>query len=67
MIDAEGACRAMRDEDGPFIAKHFYLTLFKSKMIDLDTIAYALDHAVTALRESGAAPERWATFVHMGA
>jgi hypothetical protein len=57
----------MRDEDGPFVAKHFYEKLFESNNIDLDAVAYALDHAVTALRESGVSPQRWATFVHMGA
>jgi hypothetical protein len=57
----------MRDDDGPFISKHFYEKLFESGTIDVDTVAYALDHAVAALRDSGASPERWATFVHMGA
>jgi hypothetical protein len=59
--------RAMRDDDGPFISKHFYEKLFESGTIDVDTVAYALDHAVAALRDSGASPERWATFIHMGA
>jgi hypothetical protein len=57
----------MRDEDGPFIAKHFYGRLFAGGSIDLNTVPYALDEAVSALRVSGAAPERWATFVHVGA
>jgi hypothetical protein len=57
----------MRDDDGPFISKHFYEKLFESGTIDVDTVAYALDHAVVALRDSKASPERWATFVHMGA
>jgi hypothetical protein len=59
--------RAMNDCDGPFVAKTFYKKLFKSETIDLDTIPYALDYAVRALRETGAPPERWATYVHMGA
>jgi hypothetical protein len=59
--------RAMSDQDGPFIAKRFYEKVFESGSIDVDTVAYALDDAVTELRKSGAPPERWATFVHMGA
>jgi hypothetical protein len=57
----------MRDDDGPFITKRFYETLFTAETIDVDDIAYALDEAVGALRKSGAAPERWATFIHLGA
>jgi hypothetical protein len=57
----------MNDADGPFITKRFYETLFGGETITVDDIAYALDDAVGALRKSGAAPERWATFVHLGA
>jgi hypothetical protein len=57
----------MCDEDGPFVAKHFYEKLFEAQTIDADSVAYALDHAVTALRAKGVPPERWATFIHMGA
>jgi hypothetical protein len=57
----------MRDDDGPFITKRFYETLFAAEAIDVDDIAYALDDAVGALRKTGAVPQRWATFVHMGA
>jgi hypothetical protein len=67
LTQAKDASRAMRDEDGPFIAKHFYKKLFKGDTIDVTTVPYALDAAITALRESGASPERWATFIHMGA
>jgi CHAT domain-containing protein len=59
--------RAMSDADGPFVARRFYSQLFACETTDADTIAYALDHAVTALRESGVPPDRWATFIHMGA
>jgi hypothetical protein len=59
--------RAMSDADGPYVAKRFYSKLFEGEVIDVDSIPYALDEAVTALRMSGAPPERWATFVHMGA
>jgi hypothetical protein len=59
--------KAMRDEDGPYIANKFYTNLFEQETIDVDSIPYALDDAVTALRMHGATPERWATFVHIGA
>jgi hypothetical protein len=59
--------RAMSDADGPYVAQRLYNGLFEGGVIDLDSIAYALDDAVTALRMSGARPERWATFIHMGA
>jgi hypothetical protein len=59
--------RAMGDVDGPLIAKHFYQRLFSEDVMNLDSIPYALDHAVTELRKTGVPPERWATFIHMGA
>jgi hypothetical protein len=57
----------MDDEDGPYITKRFYQQIFANKTIDVDAIPRALDSAVTALRNSDAPPERWATFIHMGA
>jgi hypothetical protein len=57
----------MNDIDGPFIAKHFYERLFTDNTITLDAIPHALDYAASELRNSGVPPERWATFVHMGA
>jgi hypothetical protein len=57
----------MSDQDGPYVAKRFYEKLFEADTIDANTVPYALDHAVTALRNSGVPPERWATFIHMGA
>jgi hypothetical protein len=57
----------MNDADGPFIAKHFYEKLFAADVISPDAIPSALDYAVSELRKSGVPPERWATFVHMGA
>jgi hypothetical protein len=59
--------RAMNDVDGPLVAKHFYEKLFVKEVITLDAIPYALDYAVETLRESGVRPERWATFIHIGA
>jgi CHAT domain-containing protein len=59
--------RAMNDADGPRVARLFYERLFAEKVITTDIVPYCLDHAVTELRRSGASPERWATFIHMGA
>jgi hypothetical protein len=59
--------RAMDDADGPRVAKLFYERLFVEDIITLDSIPYALDYAVAELRESGVPPERWATFIHVGA
>jgi hypothetical protein len=60
-------CRAMNDADGPFVARLFYESLFDGSVIDVNSIPYALDNAVTALRKKGMPPGQWATFVHMGA
>jgi hypothetical protein len=57
----------MNDADGPQIAKLFYQRLFAGNVITMDAIPYALDYAVRELRKSGVPPERWATFIHMGA
>jgi hypothetical protein len=59
--------RAMNDADGPIVAQLFYEKLFASGTIERDTIPYALDHAVSELRKKGVPPERWATFIHVGA
>jgi hypothetical protein len=57
----------MCDQDGPHVAERFYNKLFEKEQITADDVPYALDHAVTELRRSGVPPERWATFIHMGA
>jgi hypothetical protein len=57
----------MNDADGPQVAELFYKRLFANDIITLDAIPYALDHAIGELRKSGITPERWATFIHMGA
>jgi hypothetical protein len=57
----------MRDEDGPCMAKHFYEKLLEGGIIDIDSVPYALNYAVTALRKKNVPPEQWATFIHMGA
>jgi hypothetical protein len=59
--------RAMNDEDGPHVARRFYEQLLEGGTVDADSVAYALDDAVRALRMRGVPPERWATFIHMGA
>jgi hypothetical protein len=59
--------RAMRDEDGPVVAKAFYEKLLEGDAITADAVPYALDYAVRKLRESGAPVGSWATFIHVGA
>jgi hypothetical protein len=56
----------MSDDDGPDIARWFYESLFAKENLDLDNIAYALDEAVTKLRETGVPASRWALFIHIG-
>jgi hypothetical protein len=63
----------MSDPDGPVVAKLFYEKLFENKTIDVDSIVYALDHAVNTLRKNITVQgkreswKRWATFIHVGA
>jgi hypothetical protein len=57
----------MNDLDGPFIAKRVYKAIFREGKLDLTAVPYALDAAVRELRETGADPSRWATYVHIGA
>jgi hypothetical protein len=57
----------MNDHDGPDIAQAFYEKLFEGQTIDVDAIPRALDAAVKQLRDVGVPPERWATFMHVGA
>jgi hypothetical protein len=57
----------MNDADGPKMAQWFYEALLENETIELDDIPYALDAAVQKLRESGAPPRRWATYMHWGA
>jgi hypothetical protein len=57
----------MSDQDGPEVTKAFYEKLFTKRKISVDDIPYALDHAIGVLRHKGVPPERWVTFIHMGA
>jgi hypothetical protein len=59
--------RAINDFDGPKVAKWFYEELFSNEMIDVDSVAYALEVAVGKLRNCRVPLDRWAPFVHMGA
>jgi CHAT domain-containing protein len=60
-------CRSMNDADGPLLAEWFYEELMSNKIIDADTVAYALDGAVQQLRAKEPSPKRWAQFIHLGA
>jgi hypothetical protein len=57
----------MGDADGPVIARDVYSELLKNDVLSLADVPYALDLAVRKLRDAGAPPERWATFIHLGA
>jgi hypothetical protein len=59
--------RSMDDVDGPFVAERVYREIFRDGKLDLNAVPYALDAAVRQLRETGAHPSRWATYVHIGA
>ena len=61
----------MSDRDGPKVATTVYKRLFDTagpdtEYLDADVVPYALDEAVRALRDGGAKPADWATFVHFG-
>jgi hypothetical protein len=59
--------RAISDIDGPKVAQWFYEELLSKEVVDVSSVAYALDSAVGKLRDSGVSPDRWAPFIHMGA
>jgi hypothetical protein len=50
------------------VAREVYTDLFggEGEFLDPDVIPYALDAAVTRLREKGLHPSRWAPYVHLG-
>jgi hypothetical protein len=58
----------MGDVDGPVVACEVYKALFggEGEFLDPDDIPYALDAAVSRLREQGLHPSRWAPYVHLG-
>jgi hypothetical protein len=45
-----------------------YADLFggNSEFLDPDDIPYALDAAISVLREKGLHPSRWAPYIHLG-
>ncbi|EIN13329.1 hypothetical protein PUNSTDRAFT_139906 [Punctularia strigosozonata HHB-11173 SS5] len=63
-----GTMWSMDDVDGPIVAETVYKHLFasKSEHLDPNVIPYSLDAAIGTLREEGAPPHRWATYVHLG-
>ncbi|EIN04163.1 hypothetical protein PUNSTDRAFT_76828, partial [Punctularia strigosozonata HHB-11173 SS5] len=63
-----GTMWPMNDEDGPVVAETVYKAMFKdgSGTIDYDAIPRALHTAARRLREEGAHPSRWATYIHLG-
>lgn len=58
----------MGDIDGPIVARRVYEELFRnnSEHLDPDVIPYALDDAVSELRQQGLHVSRWAPYVHIG-
>jgi hypothetical protein len=58
----------MGDVDGPVVARKVYADLFggEGEFLEPDDIPYALDAAVSGLRERGLHPGRWAPYVHLG-
>jgi hypothetical protein len=63
----ELAHRSMDDLDGPFVADRMYRAIYREGKLDWRAAPYALDAAVQELRQTGAHPSRWATYVHIGA
>jgi hypothetical protein len=58
----------MSDVDGPVVARELYSQLFAagSTLLDPEVIPYALDDAISQLREQDLSPSRWASYVHLG-
>lgn len=66
-ISLSNVIRYMDDFDGPFVARCVYKAICRDGKMDFSVVHWALDSAVRELRESGAHPSRWATYVHIGA
>jgi hypothetical protein len=61
---------AMADEDGKYLAKYFYESMFSDERQGIpyyERSARALAVAVRMLRERGVSPERWVNYAHFGA
>jgi hypothetical protein len=59
--------RRVVNPDCLIVAEGFYRELLRKETIEADDVAYALDVAVTGLRESGLPTPRWMPFIHIGA
>jgi hypothetical protein len=64
---ADRRIRSIWDVDGPTVARAFYEALLAEPVIDANAVAYALDEAVSKLRERDVSLARWASFIHVGA
>jgi hypothetical protein len=66
-----GTMWAMADEDGQYLAKYFYESMFspdeRQGVPYYERSATALAAAVRMLRERGVSPERWVNYAHFGA
>jgi hypothetical protein len=65
-----GTMWAMADEDGQYLAKYFYESIFSDDRQGVpyyERSARALAAAVRMLRERGVSPERWVNYAHFGA
>jgi hypothetical protein len=65
---------AMADEDGQYLAKYFYESMFSDERHDerhgapyYERSAKALEDAVRMLRRRGVSVERWVNYAHFGA
>jgi hypothetical protein len=66
-ICADPRIRSIWDVDGPTVARAFYEALLAEPVIDANAVAYALDEAISKLREQDVSIARWASFIHVGA
>lgn len=65
-----GTMWAMADEDGQYLAKYFYESMFSDERQEVpyyERSAKALALAVRMLRGRGVSTERWVNYVHFGA
>ena len=64
-----GTMWAMADEDGQYLAKYFYESMFSDERQGVpyyERSARALAVAVQMLRRRGVSPERWVNYAHFG-
>jgi hypothetical protein len=58
--------RIMNEEDGPDVTRWVHEGLLARERLELDDVAYALDAAITKLRQKGVSVSRWAALIHIG-